>query len=370
MTKAFSDYWLVITVVLCLLLGTWLSCGSVLASGFGSVLPGGEGTSVQRTDWLASGVVDASDISIGFDTGTRTFSIEPSGVSYDYYHNGNKYTITTTLSQVITDTNSIWYFYFNGDSSLVYLTNPTTAQIQNVLLNHTMLSVVLWDSVNDFGTATDSLYGYRMAPGTKVWAYYGVREKYINGMGLGDILSEQDGSSDTHAQFSVATGSFTDCDIVHSLPAATSTTGLEVDYVLGSWFANGTNSGFSILTTGTGRMAYNNAGALAEVTNNSFALTHVIATARYDPSETDKIYIAYMGQAEYGNIADARTGALTEMLSILDQRVALGWQPKAVPVGTVIFQTSNTYTNAVKSRIRQTATGEDWVDFRATGRSL
>lgn len=107
-------------------------------------------------------------------------------------------------------------------------------------------------------------------------------------------------------------------------------------------------------------MAYNldTAGtwSQAEVTNNNYALTHIFAT-----NDVLEPIMAVQGQAQYSNVALARAGATTEMNSlVLTGLPSVEWKS----IGTIIYQTSNTYTNAVKSRIRTTDAGGTYIDWR------
>jgi hypothetical protein len=59
--------------------------------------------------------------------------------------------------------------------------------------------------------------------------------------------------------------------------------------------------------------------------------------------------------------ASARQGANTEISSLSGLPFS-----EFVPVGSVIFQTANGFSNAVKARVYPTDTGANYVDFRGT----
>jgi len=71
-----------------------------------------------------------------------------------------------------------------------------------------------------------------------------------------------------------------------------------------------------------------------------------------------------MGQAEYNTVRAARDGATTEISSLITAGLIV---PEIKFLGTVIYQTSNTYSNTVQSRIRSTDAGDDYVDLRDLG---
>ncbi len=51
-------------------------------------------TYIQPSEWLQNGFVDKSNSTISFTNATRTFSIQPTVTSFDYYVQGIKYTST------------------------------------------------------------------------------------------------------------------------------------------------------------------------------------------------------------------------------------------------------------------------------------
>ena len=116
------------------------------------------------------------------------------------------------------------------------------------------------------------------------------------------------------------------------------------------------------MTTGTGRLAWNEnvAGTwqLTEVSNNSFVCYHTVAS-----TDIANPVFVIAGQAEYGNVAAAQEGALTEVLN-LELGALASLSTEWVLLGTTIWQTSNSYSNAVKARIRTTETGDDYLDWR------
>jgi hypothetical protein len=97
---------------------------------------------------------------------------------------------------------------------------------------------------------------------------------------------------------------------------------------------------------------------LEEVSNNNFLLMHLFAT---DDIEHPMIWV--VGQAIYTTLALARAGADAEINQISLAAIG-GLSNEMLPVATVIIQTSNSYANAVKSRVRSTDIGASFVDWR------
>ena len=111
---------------------------------------------------------------------------------------------------------------------------------------------------------------------------------------------------------------------------------------------------------GNYRLAYNEdvAGTWqqTEITNTDFVLTHVFATP-----DLNHPVMAIQGQNEYGSVAAARAGALTEINNLVLTGLPF---PEIVFIATMIYQTNNGYSNQVKGRLRSTGTGDNFVDWR------
>ena len=117
-----------------------------------------------------------------------------------------------------------------------------------------------------------------------------------------------------------------------------------------------------MVTTGSGRLAWNEnvAGTWqkSEVDNNDYVLCHIFAT-----NDITHPFFSIMGQAEYNTRGQAREGAVTEINDLVTAGLPFA---EFVALGSVIFQTSNSNSNAVKGRVQTTDTGEDYVDWRTT----
>lgn len=318
---------------------------------------------VLRSEWLQNGFVDETEVSLAWNDGTRTLTVDSVGANFNYFHDGLLYTRTGPDTETIADTEGMWVFYYDG-ATLSSLYDPTHAQIDNIFENECLVAYVYWDAANNDGRLMYELHGYRMSPVTHHWIHDSIGSVYRSGMALADFVIDDTGADDEDAQFSVAQGEFYDEDIQNELAAVGKLVGLEIWYLnIADWRWT-TNAGFSILVDGvTGRMAYNNAGAQAAVGNNNFALCHIYATNIVDDAGANPKYIAIQGQAQYNTINNARDGADTEINALTFGSLPL---QELVPVGTIIFQTANAYGNAVQSRTRTTGSGDNYVDWRGT----
>ncbi len=308
-----------------------------------------------------TGMSDVAESTISFDNGTRTFTIAPVGANFNYYIAGKKYTKTVAQTVVIPDTEGIHFIYFDGDTLTASMVGD-----EAILTQYAYVANVYWDATNNIALVFgDERHGLVMDNKTHAYLHKTRGTGLESGGALGDILVDQTGDNNTHAQFSNAATVIWDEDLKHSLIARNSTDNIAVYYRSGAdasniWRLN-ESTPYGVLTTGTGRAAYNqnNAGTwqLTEVADTDFVLAHVFAF-----NDTTRRFGVVMGQDTYTTLANARDGATTELNSI----TLTGLPSQEFKfLGTIIYQTDNNYTNAVKSRIRAIDTsGNEYVDLR------
>ena len=306
-----------------------------------------------------NGFENQTDTNISFSDSSpdRTFTISPSVLSFTYYSDGSRYVKQSSKTIQIPDTEGVHAIYYDGNA-LTTSTNLTNSIIENLILNKAIIAYVYWDADNNKGKLFEERHLINMSSYTRRELHFTIGTRYFDGLAIGDILADQNGSLDSHAQFSVATGQIFDEDIKHVTNTINSTTGLEV------WHRNSnldwrwdTQSGFSVLNAPGGRLYYDNNGTLTEITDGKYVLYHVFAW-----NSTDGNPISIMGQNEYNSIAAARDGATTEINSISISGFLPSQEMK--PIGSIIFQTRDVYTNSVKARIISTDEGDTYVDWR------
>jgi len=306
----------------------------------------------------------SNDAQISFVNGTRTFTIEPQATEFRYWSEGILYEVTAADDIVIADTEGLHYIYYDGDT----LTETTTWS-DEIITKYAIVAIVHWDATNSkqIYLADEFLHTADMAGITHEYLHETIGFALETGGGLTDILSDQSGDLDTHAEFGNEATIAWDEDAMFSYTARTSTSNIAVYYKTGAeasniWRIDETAS-FGVLTTGTGRAAYNELTGgnwqQTEVTNNNFVLAHV-----FTYNDSTRKFGVVQGENEYANISAARDGAEVEIASI-----TLAGAPVAEIkfIGTIIYQTSDGYANAVKSRIRTTNTGDDYIDLRDFG---
>lgn len=314
---------------------------------------------------IENGFVNTTDSTISFVDGTRTFTIAPAVTSFDFWAGGTKYTKSASEDVVITDQEGIHAIYYNGDT-LTAEYAPTEADFDNLIIPvYAFIAAIYWDATNNKSLiVAEERHGRSMDSRTHQYLHRTVGTAFEQGLALADIAADQTGANDTHAQLGYASGVIWDEDIKISIDAQAGGGTIPLFYRSGETDWRSTDSTFTVLTTGTGRAAVNtNAGsptfwAQTEVTNGNFVLTHYFATG-----DINNPVIGVIGQNEYTTVANARAGALSEISEIAYGQLA-ALTPEFKAIATVINQTSNTYSNTPKTRVRTTDDGSDYLDWR------
>lgn len=348
--------------------------------GLGYASIGGTGTAEQLFWWNTNknvaGIekqgfpIDDTDAVMSIDEGTRTFSVTPSGTKFSFYIAGKQIIKTSVQSVTWADTQGRHFFYFDEDG---VLQTTDTFTYDLVLDPSAYCSYIYWDVDAQEATLFTNQKHTDQFPARLIQTQDMVTgAEYAAGLGLTDLVVDANGSLDAHAQFGVDGGDIVDSDIITEITTKVSTQGFGVFYKdENDDVRRIVNSGFSVLTDidagigSTGRLIYNDWGdavtPLKVVPNGDYVLCHVFAIQNVN--QTERI-IAVLGNAYYSNEPQAKTGAETEMISIIEG-YSLGIGGDLVPIATVIFQTNDSYTNTVKARVIAPDDG-DYIDWRRT----
>lgn len=313
-----------------------------------------------------NGFPNRSDSVMSFNTTTLTFSISPAVSVFNYYVDGVRYTANAAQTQVIPASSGLSIFYFTS-AGLTYTSSVSDDDFE-IIVEEKAICAVLYYTTAD-GTYIylgEERHGIQMDGKTHHYLHDVFGCQYETGFALNTITADASGALDEHAQFGVDAGKVYDEDIAMSASTVAAATGLPIFWRSGTngYWRTVTKAGFSVYTTAAAsRITYNavtsGEWSLIEVTNNQFALVHIFATTK-----TTNQIIAIMGQNQYSTLAAARAGGATEINNLLLGSLP---GPELRALATVIFQTSNTYVNAVKARIRSTDTGGTYYDWRTTG---
>ena len=308
----------------------------------------------------------SKDSDISFDDVTRTFTIAPKIDEFVLFQLGIKYVKTETETLQISDDMGIHVIYYdNGVLVDHYVFN--IHDVYNIIEGKVIVAYVGWRSdLQESVYFADERHGSQMDSLTHRYLHFAFGTRYISGAGLGDIIADDDGSLDSSAQFSIAFGTAFDEDIAfHGMPYS-STSGLPIYYLTGAGLINKVDNGaFSMLTTGSGRLAYNKwdgvEHTVEEVPNKGYAMVHIFLT-----NDINNPYIARMGNAYYTSERLAQDGAYNEIKTLFTNETIF---QESVTIATIILKTDNGFTNGVKSIIVSTDEGGDYIDWRESDMS-
>lgn len=312
---------------------------------------------------LSTGEIDRASSVLSWNNTNRELTISPTGDSFVFYSENKEYTKTTPQTKQITDSEGLWFFYFDENGEL----QATQSFDLNFIYNQAFTALLYWDADNKvlIGDIFDERHGVKLDGHQHGWDHEKFGTRHESGGLLNTINSSGSGDDDSHAQFGVDSAVIYDEDLLFNIDAVLSTTGIPVLYLEGAEpkLRVINNPGFPVATTGSGRLAYNEdvggVWQISEVNNNDFVFYHIFITS--GPDTTGKVY-AIMGQNDYLTRTEARREAQNEIRNLLN---ILPVQEKDW-IATVIYQTSDGYANAVKGRVIDTGTttNPDYLDWR------
>jgi len=290
-----------------------------------------------------------------WDDGTRTLTITPTSGSFDVYVKGRQFTFTG-ITQSIPDVTNFYHWYVDQNGEV-----QRTSIFDDVLLikHNAYIANCDWDS--DLGKALyvgDERHGLNMASDTHYELHHTQNAWYHNGLSLYDFQVDDSGNDNLSAQFTVQSGAIYDEDVKHESDTILTGSTLRLFYRTGlTWDYH--ESPFAVLTEGN-RAVYNSESGgiwgFTEISNGDFVLAHLFAT-----NDVKGKIVCIMGQADYLNITAAREGAAVEMNQLLLSGLI---EQEFLAIATVIYQTRTNWSNDVKSRIRSTDEGDDYIDWR------
>lgn len=321
---------------------------------------------VEQTAPIENGFESRAETTIAWSDANRRLTLAPVGANFTVWAGGKKFVKSAAETFDIPDDEGLHFISYNANGQL----ESTQTFSDSILTEKAFTAAVYWDDDNNVAViAGDERHGRVMDSQTHVTLHHTVRAAWDSGLTPQNVTADGSGDLAAHAQIGVADGAFYDEDIPHTVvddaPQNLSIP-LSAPFIYRSGAAGNwrkiDSTGYVVTTTGTGRAACNpfaaGSWALTEVTNGNYVLMHLYATNDF---RHPMVWI--VGQNAYATLADARTGADTEVTSLafgqLDS-LTKEW----VAIATFVVQTQNTYMNAVKSRIRTLADGAQYVDWR------
>ena len=294
---------------------------------------------------------DKTDSTISFNEGTRTFSIAPVSTSYTVWCAGKRFVKTATETVQIPDTSGIYYIYFNSSGTLSYRVDYF------VWDTDTPTAYVYWNATDDKAYFfADERHGITLDWATHEYLHRTRGAVIANGFGVNNFVTNGDGSSDAHAKFDLANGTFFDedlqVDITHSNTPTANTweqvlqgnAEIPVFYKVNTHWVKDTATEFAF-KQGTSLPQYNSYSApnwsTSDIVDNKYAISWIIAT-----NNLNEPVIAIMGQASYNNIGAAEAAKWEDLnldgLPIVEFR----------PLHKAVYQGLIGYTNSVNAAIR------------------
>lgn len=299
-----------------------------------------------------TGFVNQGDSAISFSDVNKRFTIAPVSSNFVYYINGHPYIKDASEYVDITDTEGLWYIYYDGS---VLTASQTPWDYENSIV---FIALIYWDATNNKQIYfADERHGLVMS-----WAEH----KYLhftNGLKVepyqllaGNYELNKDGSSNAHAQLSLTNGTIHDEDLNFDIiNSATPTNPFEqklstilyvpIYYLNGTVWRKKDAVAFPVYYNSGELCRYNyyNSGTMqwsAELcTNDYYFCIWLMAT-----NNISEPVIAILGQNQY---IDPLKADADEQFSALDLS-GLPFQEKAL-LYRAMFRTSTTYTNTPKA---------------------
>jgi len=265
------------------------------------------------------GHADASESDISFNSSNRTFAIAPSGVSFDVWCKGIKFTYLSEQSVQIPDTTGLYYIYFDENGALHYQTTFFDLQ------NQAPTAYIYWNAATDQAVYfADERHGIVLDWQTHEYLHRTRGAAFARGFELTGYTTLGGGAVASDAQVSVEDGTFYDediqIDIAHSSTPAVNTwqQDLQGPALIPVLWRNGTSWTRDTATdfplkAGTDRPRYNLEGigqvwSAVDVSANKYVNIFVIAT-----NNLNNPVLAILGQAQHNNLANAQTEVWTSL---------------------------------------------------------
>jgi hypothetical protein len=310
-------------------------------------------TEINELSLEPQGFVNRLDSTISFNDSTRTFTIAPTGTSYDVYIEGVKVTKTISESIVIPTGTALNYLHFNTDTGL--LDNKTTGFNFDTDLP---IAFIHWNSdINQSTFFGEERHGIRMDSSTHKWIHNTFGMQYVNGLSIGGYTLLGNGSSNSHAQINISDGTLYQEDIIINI--ADGNNGVEftqqlspiayipVYYHLGTtgqWVRdvstpyplkyNATRALYNLYSGGT--------WTTPNVTNNRYFAMWIVAT-----NDISDPILAIMGQREDSSLGSAENNNIWSDIDLTNIPTN-----ELRPLYRLIFVTNDTFTNTPKSSLQ------------------
>jgi len=321
---------------------------------------------------IISGFENSADAAISFNYGTKELTLAPVGAEYTVFTYSVKKVVTASKTITCTLTTESVLIVLDSASNLVEIEEAIFDLDQAIKFNTAVVARILKDpATGNIVHVSDLRYPYDMAASTRESFININGASYINGLALENILADQDGTSDTHLQFSVEDGIIALANHSHATANTSQVLSpiaeIPILYRLNTAGKISAATSLPIITNGSvgtdyagERIAYNpvtgTIGDLVEAPNDTYVSYHYFASVGLDYP-----IVGVAGDTYYPTAEDARNGALAEVAFMLRRTPSYEY---FTPIGSVIFHTLDSYTNSGKAVIVKPTADEDYSDSR------
>lgn len=318
-----------------------------------------------------NGHQDRTQSTISFSNATRVFSIAPVATRFDVWCKSIRFAFTSAQTTTIPNTTGLYYIYFDQEGVLQNKSSATDI----VWESETPVAVLFWNALTSTAPFVyDTRHGIVLDWATHEYLHKTRGAVVYKGFNILYDFEDQDGSLDQHAQIGMAGGTFFNEDLEITI-VADATPANPFEQSLGDFnnpgsipvmYRSGQDTGttptiegpwvidtattFPIKNVTNGRMVYNSPvngnWITTEITNNYYGVMYIVAT-----SDSNNPIISLMGQDEYATFAEAKATSWAtynfgnfpgpDQTPTRDLRVLY----------KLIYQTSDSYTNARKTRL-------------------
>lgn len=314
-----------------------------------------------------TGFANRLESTLSFDDADRLLTITPTGETFKVYLAGKAYDKTTDTIP-LANINGLHFVYYSSTDQELKVSQVFSKEI---ITKDALVCIIYWNSILQKAVyVADERHGIQMDGATHLYLHLTNGAVYRNGLGLNNIIADGNASLDSHAKLGIYDGAIADEDIdisiINNLPQQLSTIAkLPLYYRLDEnlWYKKEASEYPLLLpntipqTTGFIRPAYNKVTgtvwSIAEVPNNEFVLVHILAS-----NDILNPVISVVG-GTYKTKSEAKDASLVELVEMQGLPFA-----EIVRVATVIYQSSNSYTNFPKARVISYDGSATYIDWR------
>lgn len=300
-----------------------------------------------------TGFLNRTDSTFSFNSGTRTFSIQPVSTSFDVYIKGQKITINSTLSIQIPNTSGNYYLYIDSNGAIQY----TNVFSQALLSDYVYCVYIYWNATtSQLVSMGDERHGLVMDHETHIYLHTTRGAQLVSGATI-SYTTVGTGASNADAQIQLGDMTIRDEDILISISNNATPSSffqqilspiakIPTYYRVGTEWRKDTSTDYP-LKQGTNRSQFNkNTAGVWSVqdatVDNYFLVSYVFAT-----NNVSEPVVAILGQDEYSTLNLAKENAKWSNVDFGDLP-----SPEMKLLYIVFYETSSLFSNTPKSAIR------------------